>query len=135
MRMTSARFLEEACRWAYDHGTRHIDDDEFLPHLKSGGISDPDIDRFKNELERRDEIRNYPVIGGMRDLEISKAIFRQYLRRRRFLPTLWPRPEICMQPGPDLQTVLSPQPHLPNNSASPSVKLAITFEVITSNTT
>ena len=88
MRFTNAYFLEQACRWAYERSTRHIDDNKFLPHIKKEGISDSDIERFKNELERSGQIMNHRGIGGMRDFELSRSIFRQYLQRVLPAPTL-----------------------------------------------
>jgi hypothetical protein len=81
MPFTSVRFLELACRWAYDHHTLFIEDDAFLPEIKSQGVSDNRIQQFKEELGRQGAIKNHRVVTGMRDFEISQGIFRQYLQR------------------------------------------------------
>ena len=83
MRLTSEHFLEEACRWGYEHHTRHIDDDEFLPFIKAhGGVTETDVEQLKETLERSGRIRNLRGIGGiMRDFELLPSVFHQYLRR------------------------------------------------------
>jgi len=81
MRLTSIQFLQLACRWAYDHHTLSIDDDEFLPQIKKQGVSDNDIDRLKKELEGQGVITNYYSLDRLRDFALSKSVFRRYLRQ------------------------------------------------------
>lgn len=81
MRFTANDFLHQACRWGYEHQTTMIDDDEFLPIVKKVGMSDRDIERLKEELERDGKIANLRGIGGMRDFEISPNQFLQYVRK------------------------------------------------------
>lgn len=81
MRLTSPQFLELAFRWAYDHHTRFIEDDQFLPLVKSQGASDSDIERLKEQLEGKGAIENLHWLGGMRDFKIAPTQFRHYLKR------------------------------------------------------
>ena len=81
MRYTGAQFLEVACSWAYDHHTLFIEDDAFLAQCLSQGMTDSDIQGLKEELERGGAIKNHHVIGGMRDFELSRGVFRRYLQR------------------------------------------------------
>ena len=81
MRYTGAQFLEVVCRWAYDHHTLFIEDQAVLSQFQSQGMSDSDIQRLKEELERGGAIKNRRVIGGMRDFELSRGVFRRYLQR------------------------------------------------------
>jgi hypothetical protein len=50
-----------------------IEDDTFLPQIRERGLTDKDIMRYKEELERSGAIRNHHVIGGMMDLTSGKA--------------------------------------------------------------
>lgn len=81
MRFTSAQFLESACRWAYDQHTLAVDDDQFLPEIKRQGLSDGDIQRLKQDLERNGLIKNHRVVTGMCDFELRRSVFRRYLQR------------------------------------------------------
>jgi hypothetical protein len=58
MPLSSAEFLKMACALAFERGTRLIEDDD-LPKLRERGLTDEDIARYKEELERSRDIRNH----------------------------------------------------------------------------
>jgi hypothetical protein len=80
MPLSTAEFLQMACALAFERGTVLIEDDDFLPKLRERGLTDEDIARYKEELERNSAIRNHHVIGGMKDFDVRKAPFRRYVR-------------------------------------------------------
>jgi hypothetical protein len=80
MPLSSAEFLQMACALAFERGTRLIEDDDFLPKLREQGLTDEDIARYKEELERSHDIRNHHVIDGMKNFDIRRGAFHRYVR-------------------------------------------------------
>jgi|ERR1035437_6997272 hypothetical protein len=86
--MTSAEFLNLACQWAFEHDTTLIDDFSFLPCIRSRGVSDEAINRFKRDLERRGALTNHSVIGGWNGFTLSRGVFHQHVRQTIPRPVL-----------------------------------------------
>ena len=80
MPLSSAEFQQMACALAFERGTLLVGDDDFLPQVRERGLTDDDIARYKEELERSRAIRNHRVIDGMKDFDIRRSAFRQYVR-------------------------------------------------------
>jgi hypothetical protein len=79
--MTSGDFLEFACKWAFEHDTTLVSDSDFLPAIRSTGISDDLILNYKRELQQRGAIFNHCIIGGWKDFTINRNIFHKYVRK------------------------------------------------------
>jgi hypothetical protein len=78
--MTSADFLNLACRWAFEHGTKFIQENEFPPSIRSMGVSDEKILRFRRDLEQRGFLTNLEVIGGWNGFTLTDSVFHRYVR-------------------------------------------------------
>jgi hypothetical protein len=81
MVFSADKFLDLACKWAYDHRTLLVPDDQFLPIVKSCGAADSDIHRTKTELEGSGSIVNHRIVTGPSDFTISMKAFSQYVRK------------------------------------------------------
>jgi hypothetical protein len=116
MPVTNDMFLDLACQWAFDHGALLVQDDEFLPLVRSRGASDVEIERIKADLERRGAITNHSVVNGWADFSVTKRAFSQYIRNK--MPKPFRQAQALYRAKPLTATLLSEELKISERDAS-----------------
>src|ERR1039457_2850631 len=101
MALTIDVFLDLACQWVVEHHTYLVDDDQFLPMVKSRGASDADIHRIKTQLQHG-AIKNHSVITGWLDFTVNNRVFCEYIRKTK--PKLFERGQALLKSHPGAVT-------------------------------